>query len=130
MLRSVLLCVLTLATAAGAANVTCPNALLTPTAQTATGASANTVTARGATALVVEAFLASGTATVQLEICCSPLDCTVASTWAPVLGSVMALTGATQAQAVSLLAPTCLYRTNVTACTACNVTTAAACAGP
>jgi hypothetical protein len=120
-----------LAAPAGAVNRTCPNGSLTGgVAQTVTGASVDTFTARGAPAVVVQAASLGGTSTVQLEICCSPLDCTVASSWAPVSGSAMTLAPATPSAVVSMLYPTCLYRSNATACTACQVMVAFSCAGP
>jgi hypothetical protein len=121
--------VLVLASAAHAATVTCPQGwLIGPTAQAATGVSANQLVARAAPALVIEALSAAGTATVQVEMCCSPIDCNAAGTWAVVTGSAMTLAAATP-QVVSVVSPTCIYRANVTACTGCTVTVVAACAG-
>ena len=122
--------VLVLGASAHAASVTCPQGwLIGPTAQTATGVGANQLVARAAPAIVVQALSSAGTATVQLEMCCSPVDCTAANTWAVVTGSVMSLTTTTP-QVVSVVSPACMYRANVTACAGCSVTAAAACSGP
>jgi hypothetical protein len=120
-----------LAAPAGAANRACPNGFLTqPTGQPTSGISVDIFTARAAPAVVVQAVALTGTATVQVEMCCSPLDCTLNASWAPVTGSVMTLAGATPSAVVSMLYPTCLYRSNVTACTTCGVVVAFSCAGP
>jgi len=116
---------------AGAVNVSCPNAwLVGPAPQAAAAVGPNSITPRGAPALVVQAVSPSGTATVQLEMCCSPIDCNAAGTWAPVTSGSMSLAAATPAQVVSVLTPTCMYRVNVTACAGCAVNVAAACGGP
>jgi len=110
-----------MAASAWAAGVQCPSGTLTPTAQTATGGSANTLTARGAPALVFQAT-ATGTATVQIEISCD------GTTWAPVENSPMSLSAGTPSLAKSVSTPTCTYRSNVTACSGCSVTVLYACA--
>jgi hypothetical protein len=131
MLRMGLVAVLCWAAPAGAASVTCPQGWLTPdgTAQAATGIAGNTFTARAAPGVAVVAATTTGTATVVLELCCAPFDCTQSTAWAPVSGGTLSLT-TTAASAVSLLAPACLYRLNVTACATCGVRAAFACAGP
>jgi hypothetical protein len=115
----------------GAASVSCPQGWLTPdgTAQATTGIVGNTFTARAAPGVAVVAMTTTGTATVVLELCCAPFDCTQSTAWAPVSGGTLSLT-TTAASAVSLLAPACLYRLNVTACATCGVRAAFACAGP
>lgn len=121
--------VLMFASVAHAATVTCPQGwLIGPTAQTTTGVSANQLVARAVPAIVLEALSAPGTATVQLEMCCSPLDCNTTAGWALVTGSSLTLVAGTP-QVVSVVSPTCMYRANVTACTGCTVTVVAACAG-
>lgn len=121
------------ATAHAQTNGTCPTGYLTPPGgQTATGPSLNTVSARGAPALLFQ-FVGGGTSgTVQVEVCCSPLNCpnTGGGAWAPVTGSATTLAAGSYNAAVSVLAPTCLYRTNITACTACGIVVAYACSGP
>jgi hypothetical protein len=126
-----LVAVLVATASAGAASLSCPQGWLTPdgTAQAATGIAGNTFTARAAPGVAVVAATTTGTATVVLELCCSPFDCTQSAVWAPVGGGTLSLTTAA-ASAVSLLAPACLYRLNVTACATCGVRAAFACAGP
>jgi hypothetical protein len=120
-----------LAGSAGAAQVSCPNAwLIGPAAQAAVAVGPGQIVPRGNSALVVQAVSPSGTASVQVEMCCSPFDCTVAGNWAVVGGSVMSLAAATPAVVVSVVAPTCTYRANVTACSGCAVNVAAVCSGP
>jgi hypothetical protein len=126
MLRVLLL--LGLASTAWAANVTCPTGLLTPTAQTATGATANTVTARAAPALAFQAVNTAGTATVEIQMCCLGSCDPATGSWATVTGSAMTLTVGTAA--VSVAAPTCQYRAAATACATCSVTVGFACSGP
>ena len=132
MLRSVLVS-LVLAAAlgtAGAATVPCPNAwLVGPAPQAAVAVGPNNIVPRGSGALVVQAISPAGTATVILEMCCSPIDCTAAGTWAPVTGGSMSLAAATPTQVVSVTSPMCTYRANVTACAGCAGNVAAAC-GP
>jgi len=87
------------------------------TAQTATGASANSIkVGRGKyRTLVVTSWNTAGTATTQLEI-----NCTGAATgWGLVTGSSNALT--VGAAAVSVVYPLCEYRVNATACATCSV---------
>ena len=114
---------------AGAAPISCPGWLIGPAPQAAVAVGPNNVSPRGVPALVVQAVSPSGTATVVLEMCCSPIDCTAAGTWALVTGSSMSLTASTP-QVVSVLSPACTYRANVTACSGCAVNVAAICAGP
>jgi hypothetical protein len=124
--------VLGLATASYAASVSCPQGwLIGPAPQAAAAVGPGQLVARAAPAIVVQAISPSGTATVQLEMCCSPLDCTQPTgVWAPVTGGSMSLAAATPTQVVSLTAPTCMYRANVTACSGCAVNVVAACSGP
>ena len=101
-----------------------------PAPQAAVAVGPGQIVARGNTSLVVQAISPSGTATVILEMCCSPIDCTAAGTWAPVTDGSMSLAAATPTQVVSVLSPACTYRANVTACAGCAVNVAAACGGP
>ena len=113
---------------AHAAVVSCPNAwLIGPAPQAAAAVGPGQIVPRGSTALVVQAISPSGTATVILEMCCSPIDCTAAGTWAPVTGGSMSLAAATPTQVLSVMSPMCTYRANVTACAGCAVNVAAAC---
>jgi hypothetical protein len=114
---------------AGAAPVNCPAWLIGPAPQAAAAVGPNSVSPRAVPALIVQAMSPSGTATVQIEMCCSPIDCTAAGTWAPV-GTALSLAVATPTQAVSIASPACMYRANVTACSGCAVNVAAVCAGP
>jgi hypothetical protein len=123
-----LVLVLGLAHGARAANVTCPQGYLAEM-QTTTGPSANTVTARAAPALAFQLVGGGTSATVQLEICCGPLNCATGGSWAPLQGSQVTLTTGNFNAAASVLDPTCMYRANVTACTSCGVTVAYACSG-
>jgi|SRR5262252_6121783 len=88
------------------------------TAQTATGASANSVKlgplAKYRTLLVTYTNTA-GTATVQLEVNCTG----VAADWALVPGTSQALT--VSAAAANVTYPLCSYRTNATACSTCSL---------
>lgn len=113
-----------------AATLACPAGwLIGPTAQTATGVSPNVIVPRGSS-LTVEGMLTAGTATMQVEICCSPADCSAAGLgWAVVSGSVMTLALATPVVAISVSPPACTYRANVTACSSCSVTAVASCGG-
>lgn len=119
------------APAYGQTNVSCPSGYLTPPGgQTTTGPSLNTMTARAAPAVVFQ-FLGGGTSgTVQIEMCCSPLNCAPGGSWSPVTGSATTLTTGAYNAAVSILAPTCTYRANITACTSCGIVVAYACSGP
>jgi hypothetical protein len=116
---------------AHAATVNCPNAwLVGPAPQAAAAVGPGVIVPRGNTSLVVQAISPSGTATVVLEMCCSPIDCSAAGTWAPVTGGSMSLAVATPTQVISVTSPACMYRANVTACSGCAVNVAAACGGP
>jgi hypothetical protein len=129
--KFVLPLMLGLATASHAASITCPGWLIGPAPQAAVAVGPGQIVPRGASAMVVQAVSPSGTASVQLEMCCSPIDCTqVTGVWAVVTGSVMALAAATPTAVVSVTAPACTYRANVTACSGCAVNVAAACSGP
>lgn len=123
-----LLLLLALSAPVWAANRTCPTGSTTPTAQTATGGSADTVTARAAPALVFQAVNTAGTATVQVDICCVGTCDPSTGSWAQVANSPMSLTVSTAA--VGVANPTCIYRSNITACSSCSVTVGFACAGP
>jgi hypothetical protein len=119
---------LLLPTLAWGAALSCPGGTLTPSPVTATGASANIVTARAATALAFQAVNTAGTATVEIQMCCvGTCDATTGS-WAQVASSPMTLTVSTAV--VSVLNPTCQYRANATACSGCSVTVGFACSGP
>jgi len=114
--------VLLLASPLWAANKGCPSGSFAT--QSATGASADALVVSKAASLAVQSTMTAGTgATVILEISCNG-----GTSWAKVANSDMALTSGTPSFAVSLLAPTCRYRTNVTVCTACTVAVAYACA--
>jgi hypothetical protein len=127
--RILLLLVLGLATASHADTVSCPHGwLIGPAPQAAAAIGPNQIAARAVPSLVVQAESPSGTATVQLETCCSPLDCAPAAAWAPV-GAPMALTATTPSQIVTVAAPTCMYRARVTACAECRVNVVVACSG-
>jgi hypothetical protein len=87
------------------------------TAQTATGATANSLK-MGVTKFRTVVFTmtnTAGTATAQLEINCTG----VAADWALVSGTSSTLT--VSAAAVSVVYPLCSYRVNVTACSTCSV---------
>jgi hypothetical protein len=127
MLRTVLALVAT-ASLALAANKTCPTGTLTPTAQTATGATTDTVTARGATAIVFQAQNTAGTATVEVQLCCLGSCDPATGAWSQVENSPMTLTVSSAAKGVAN--PTCIYRANATACASCSVTVGFSCAGP
>jgi hypothetical protein len=127
MLR-IVLALLGTASLALAANKTCPTGTLTPTALTGTGASADTVTAKAATALVFQAVNTAGTATVEIQICCTGTCDPSTGAWAQVENSPMTLTVSSAAKGVAN--PTCIYRANATACASCSVTVGFACAGP
>ncbi|HSS55491.1 MAG TPA: hypothetical protein VLK79_12665 [Gaiellales bacterium] len=126
MLRALIL--LGIASAAWGANLSCPTGMLTPTAQTATGASANTVTARAAPAIAFQAQNTAGTATVQIEMCCFGSCDSATGAWAVVENSPMSL--ATNSLAKGVANPTCQYRAYATACAGCAVTVGFACSGP
>ena|SRR5215813_2091632 len=109
-----------LATPLWAAPKSCPGGTLTPSPLTTTGASPDTVAAKGNPALTFQAITSAGTATVQVEISCD------GTTWAQVENSPMSITS-TASLAKSVLSPTCMYRANVTACAACSVTVLYSC---
>ena len=107
-----------------AATVNCSGTTLTPSALTATGASPNVLVARAAPAAAFQVVRTAGTATVQIELSCD------GTAWAAVQNGSMTVDGTTTTAAVSVLSPTCAYRANVTACSACSVTVVYACSGP
>jgi len=114
--------VLLVATPVLAANKGCPSGSVAN--QSATGASADALVIAKSGSLAVQSTMTAGTAaTVILEISCNG-----GTSWAKVANSDMALTAATPSVAISLLAPTCRYRTNVTVCTGCTVAVAYGCA--
>lgn len=124
------LAVLVTASIASADALVCPGGMLISTALTTTGVSPNTVSARKAPSLVIQAKSTAGTATVIAETCCFP-TCATASDWAPVDATAsMSLTGTTLSLTKIVLAPTCIYRANVTVCTGCSVTVAYSCSSP
>ena len=123
-MRALILVALLWASVAGAATVTCGSGTLTPTAQAATGGSANSLNAKGAQSALFQAIRTAGTATVVLEVSCD------GTAWAAVSSGSMTVDGTTTTAAVSVLWPTaCAYRTNITACSSCSVTVLYACAG-
>jgi hypothetical protein len=113
---------------AEAASIACNGWLVGPAPQAAAAVGPGQIVARAIPALVVQAISPSGTASVQVEMCCSPIDCTAAGTWAPV-GTPMTLAAATPSAVVNIAAPACTYRANVTACSGCAVNVVAACSG-
>jgi hypothetical protein len=121
--------VLGLVTASHAGNVNCPQGwLIGPAAQGAAELGPNTMAARGVPSLIIQAVSPAGTATVQMEMCCSPLDCSTAADWAPV-GAPMTLAAATPSAVTTIAAPACMYRAHVTACADCRVNVVAVCSG-
>jgi hypothetical protein len=128
---AVLGAVVALTAPVGADNRSCPSGMLTPSSgQTATGPSVDTVTASHAAALTFEVADAAGSATVQIEMCCSPLQCTnPGGAWAPVQSGSLALTGGLFG-VLSVVSPGCVYRSNVMACTGCSVLVAFHCSAP
>ena len=105
---------------------TCPWAQLTA-AQTATGESDYAGNAATHMSVVFQYVRNAGTATVQAEICCSD-DCTLASgDWFAVLGSQRSIDGTTTTDGYGVSFPQCQYRTNITACSGCNVDTFMGC---
>ena len=130
-MRLLILLILLVSSPTLAANKTCPSGVLTPTAgMSATGATADTVTARAATALAFQSSLTGGTATVQVQMCCLGTCDPATGAWATVTGSDMAITTAAS-QVISVLSPTCIYRGNVSACSSCaGVQVGFACSGP
>jgi len=121
-----------------ASAVICPGGELASN-QTATGLSAEQlIDGDHARAIAVAYHLTTGggsSATVEVNLCCpsSENDCSVATgRWVAVAGSSVALTGgATDAGAVGIDNPTCLYRTRVTAIAGGgNVDTTVRCTAP
>lgn len=116
--------VLLLVTPTYGATFGCPSGALTATAQTATGPSSDGVNVGSRTqGLVFQATTTGTSATVVIELSCDGTN------WAQVQNSSMSLASGALSQAVSVLYPTCTYRANVTACSACSVTVKYACAG-
>jgi hypothetical protein len=101
-----------------AANKGCPTGSFA--AQSATGASADSLAGQGAS-LAIQSVAIAGTATVIVE-----MSCDNGAHWAKVANSDMAIT-TTTSLAVSVLAPVCRYRPNVTVCAGCNVSVFYAC---
>jgi hypothetical protein len=128
-MKALLAVLLALPVIAHADALVCNSGMLTPVAQTATGPTVNTVSARKATALAFQ-VRGTGTATVAVEMCCFA-TCTTAADWAPLAASSMSLAAGVSA-GVSLLSPasSCNYRGNVTACTGCSVSVVYSCAVP
>jgi len=118
-----LVVVAVLAGAAHAANKSCDATTLTPTPQTATGPSADSFYARAVPALLVQVVRTAGAATVALQVSCDD------ATWAPVGNGTVMVDATTPSAVVSVLSPTCSYRTNVTTCAACSVRVLYSCAG-
>lgn len=102
----------------------CPSGSLTTAPLTATGPTPDQVIARASTALLLQATTTAGTATVAMEVSCDGVA------WAPITGGAMSLASTALSQATSVLAPTCQYRANVTACAGCSVSVLFACSGP
>jgi hypothetical protein len=108
---------------AAAATKTCDGGTLTAAPLTATGPTADIILARAAPALILQTVRTAGTASVALEVSCDDL------TWAPVGNGLMSVSATVPSAVVSVMAPACSYRANVTACTACGVKILYACAG-
>lgn len=124
-----LLTVLVLATAAHAGTVNCPQGwLVGPAPQAAAALGPNNIAARAVPSLIIQAVSPEGTATVQVEACCSPLDCSSGADWAPV-GAPLSLTATAPAAILTIATPACMYRANVTACAACRANVVAVCSG-
>jgi len=115
--------VLVLATAAYGANKTCDGSTLTPAPMTAPGPTPDSINARGLPALLVQTVRTAGSATVVLEVSCND------TAWAPIGNGTMTVSAAAPSAVASVLAPTCTYRANVTACTGCSVTVLYSCSG-
>lgn len=113
------ICLLLIASLAGAAERVCPNGIIP--AQTATGASADTIKPTKTNALVIQTIRTAGTGTVIVEMSCT------GGAWAKVENSDMAVDGTTTTLAKSIMFPTCLYRTNVSVCSSCNISAYYAC---
>lgn len=111
-------------TAAHAATKPCPGGTLTASPLTATGPTTDVVVPRAAPAFLIQAVRTAGTATVVLELSCDGVN------WAAVQNGSVSVDGTTTTAAVSVTAPACTYRANVTACASCSVTVLYACAGP
>lgn len=107
---------------ASAATKPCPSGTLTATPITTVTPTTDVVVPRGSTAFLIQATTTAGTATVGLELSCDGTN------WAPVTNGAMTFAAA-GSQAVSVTAPVCTYRANVTACSSCSVTVLYACAG-
>ena len=86
------------------------------TAQTATGASPDLVCVTTARALVLTFSTTAGTATVDAELSCG------GGIWIPVASSSQSI-GTSTPNGDAITFPACCYRTNVTACSSCSVTT-------
>ena len=117
-----LVLVCTLGTAA-AGNKTCDGSTLTPSPMTATGPTPDYIVARAVPALLVQAVRTAGSATVALQVSCDD------TSWATVGNGVVTVDATTPTAVMSVVAPACTYRANVTACTACSVKVLYSCAG-
>jgi hypothetical protein len=121
--------VLGLATASAAGTVNCPQGWLAgPAPQAAAVVGPNNIAVRAVPSLIIQAVSPAGTATVQMEACCSPLDCATGADWAPI-GTPLSLTAAAPSALLTIATPACMYRANVTACTDCRVNVVAVCSG-
>jgi hypothetical protein len=112
-----------LVASAHAASKSCDGSTLTPAALTATGPTPDFINPRAVPALLIQTVRTAGTATVALEVSCDD------SHWAPVGNGSVTVNATTPSAVVSVMAPTCAYRGNVTACTGCSVTVLYSCAG-
>lgn len=99
-------------------------------AQGTTGASTSALNTGpgGYASLIVEYTTSAGTADVKLQLCCAnnatSTGCTADGRWIDVANSSKTVTAAgTATDAVGLDNPQCAYRSNVTACTGCSVST-------
>src|SRR5262249_39961504 len=101
----------------------CDGSTLTPAAMTATGPTPDSINARGLPALLVQVVRTAGSATVALEVSCND------TAWAAVGNGTMTVGAATPSRGAAVGPPTCSYRANVTACTACSLTVLYSCSG-
>src|SRR5262249_9278446 len=108
---------------AGAANKTCDGTTLTPSPMTATGPTPDSFVAHAVPALLFQAVRTAGTATVAMQVSCDDVS------WATVGDGTVTVDATTPSAVMSVVAPTCAYRANVTACTGCSVKVLYSCAG-
>src|SRR5262245_61809523 len=90
----------------------CPSGTLTPTPLASIGATSTDTVGVGSRSqgLVFQAIRTAGTATVQIDICCSGTCDPATGSWAQVENSPMAVDGTTTSLAKSVIYPACQYR--------------------